>query len=79
MNAENVNQLRQLHKAQNPQTETDFLKAQFKVIDNLQQSLNSLKDSFEIEKACKNQVYYFILSNGLFDDFKAYAEKNPLT
>lgn len=79
MNAENVNQLRQLHKAENPLSETDFIKAQFKVIDNLQQALNSLKESFELEKACKNQVYYFILSNGLFNDFKAYAENNPLS
>lgn len=79
MNAEDVNQLRQLHKAQSPQAETDFIKAQLKTIDNLQQTLNKLKESFELEKVCKNQAYYFILSNGLFEDFKAYADLNPLS
>lgn len=78
MNAKQVNELRQFHKAENPPIEAQFLKAQLKVIDNLQQALNRTKESFELEKACKNQAYYFILSNGLFNDFKAYAEKKPL-
>lgn len=63
--------LRESHKAQNPQPEHDFFKAQIQVCEALRQSLNT-------ETACKNQAYYFILSNGLFDRFKKYASQNPL-
>lgn len=66
-----IKAIRQNHRAQNPQSERDFIKAQIQVCDNLRQSLN-------IETACKNQAYYFILSNGLFDKFKKYANQNPL-
>lgn len=33
---------------------------------------------FELEKACKNQAYIFILENGFFDSYKEWSTKNPV-
>lgn len=32
---------------------------------------------FDIEKACKNQAYAFILSQGHFESYKEYTRENP--
>lgn len=36
------------------------------------------KEKFDFEKACKNQVYLFILENGLFDKYKDWSKENPV-
>lgn len=38
----------------------------------LKRKLKELKEKFEIEKRCKNRAYYFILSNGLLERFRAF-------
>lgn len=32
---------------------------------------------FNIEKACKNQAYFFILENGHINEFKEYCARTP--
>jgi hypothetical protein len=79
MNAKKVNELKKLHStATNPKQFADVIMAQFEVIDNLTKINNNLNRAFELEKRCKNQAYYFILSNKHFDSFSKYNEKNPM-
>ncbi|MGR3790439.1 hypothetical protein ACUXZJ_05945 [Flavobacterium sp. TN-1] len=56
----------------------NFVKQQCKVIDNLQQRVNQLNKDFEIEKNCKNKVYFFILEKGYFDEYVEFNKKNPI-
>ena len=37
-----------------------------------------LKARLNVEKACKNQAYFFILENGFLDGFAEYCKKQPL-
>lgn len=41
-------------------------------IKELQRQLSQVKQNFEIEKNCKNEAYYFILSNGSFRKFAEF-------
>ncbi|PDS23804.1 hypothetical protein [Flavobacterium branchiophilum] len=50
----------------------NFVKEQSKIIDSLQKRVNELNNDFEIEKDCKNRVYFFILEKGYFDEYVAY-------
>lgn len=36
--------------------------------------LNELQKQYDIEKDCKNEAYSFIITNGLFEDFKKFSE-----
>ncbi len=56
----------------------DFLQEQIKVIDGLTKRYNQVCTDFEIEKNCKNQVYFFILKNGYFDEYVEYTKSNPV-
>lgn len=56
----------------------EFVKAQIEVVNGLQKRVNQLNKDFEIEKACKNQVYFFILENGYFDEYVKYSKANPI-
>jgi len=56
----------------------NFVKAQLEIINNLQKRVKQVTNDFEIEKNYKNQVYFFILENGYFDEFVKYTEKNPV-
>ena len=56
----------------------NFLKAQLEIINSLQDRVNRLTVDFEIEKNCKNQVYYFILEKGYFDEYKEYTKTHPI-
>ena len=38
---------------------------------------NELIKAFNIEKACKNQTYFFILEGGHTNEFKEYCARNP--
>lgn len=35
------------------------------------------KEAFEIEKKCKNEAYFFILENGLIEQFAEWKKRNP--
>lgn len=37
-----------------------------------------LEKAFNLEKACKNQVYLFILGSGYFKEFCEYCKESPL-
>ncbi|MBB1192604.1 hypothetical protein DNC80_02840 [Flavobacterium sp. SOK18b] len=79
MNAKTVNTLKKLHKkATDTKQYTDIVLAQFEVIESLNKSNNELKKAFDLEMRCKNQAYYFILSNGHFENYSKYNEKNPV-
>ena len=39
---------------------------------HLKRQLKTLRAKFEEEKRCKNTAYYFILSMGLLDHFRAF-------
>lgn len=56
----------------------EFIKAQFEIINSLQNRVNQLNKDFEIEKNCKNQVYYFILEKGYLDEYREYTKNNPV-
>lgn len=56
----------------------EFVKAQIEVINSLQNRVKQLNQDFEIEKACKNQVYFFILEKGYFDEYVKYSKENPV-
>ena len=56
----------------------NFLQEQIKVIDGLTKRYNQVCTDFEIEKNCKNQVYHYILKNGLFNDYHNYTKSNPV-
>lgn len=56
----------------------EFIKAQFEIINSLQNRVNQLNKDFEIEKNCKNQVYFFILEKGYFDEYREYTQNNPV-
>lgn len=43
-------------------------------IPTFEDFLNQLHKEFEIEKNCKNQAYYFILSSNLFDEFAEFCK-----
>lgn len=61
------------------------------IIDTLTNAVNILKceadrqaneraeiiKKFNIEKSCKNQAYFFILENGLINEFKEYCARTP--
>ena len=40
---------------------------------HLKRQLRTLRAKFDVEKNAKNDVYYFILSNGLLDHYRAYT------
>lgn len=65
-------------KPKKPNNLPEFLKAQLEIIDSLQKRINSLTVDFELEKACKNQVYFFILQKGYFDEYAEYSKNNPV-
>ena len=48
---------------------------------SLEQLLDELAEAFEVEKRAKNKAYYFILSNGLLDQFadfcRNYRSRDP--
>lgn len=48
---------------------------------SLEQLLTELAETFEAEKNAKNEAYYFILSNGLLDQFadfcRNYRSRDP--
>ena len=70
-----------MNKSAKTQQQTDlpdFVKAQLTVIDSLNAQLQQLANDFNIEKACKNQAYFFILENGLFDQYREYVSRNPV-
>lgn len=48
-------------------------------LEAVQNEVNKLYEYEELERACKNQAYFFILSIGNFDNFKEYNKKNPLS
>ncbi|OKZ44292.1 MAG: hypothetical protein BHV68_02635 [Bacteroidales bacterium 43_8] len=48
-------------------------------IKELQKQLDQMTQKFEIEKNCKNQAYYWILSSGNFKRFAEYCKKHPAT
>ena len=48
-------------------------------LGTVQNEINKLYKDEELERACKNQAYFFILSSGNFDNFKEYDKKNPLS
>lgn len=56
----------------------EFIKAQFEIINSLQNRVNQLNKDFEIEKNCKNQVYYFILEKGYLDEYREYTQNKPV-
>ncbi|SNA76262.1 hypothetical protein DK150_370072 [Flavobacterium psychrophilum] len=56
----------------------NFVKAQLEIINNLQKRVNQLNEDFEIEKNCKNQVYFFILEKGYFDEYVEYNKEKPV-
>lgn len=37
-----------------------------------------LEKAFNLEKACKNQAYFFILESGYFNEFREYCKEAPL-
>ncbi len=41
-------------------------------IDELESENEELRKQFQIEKDCKNDAYYFILSNNYLDEFAAF-------
>lgn len=45
-------------------------------IKELQEQLNQLKQSYEVEKNAKNKAYYFILSSGNFQKFAEFHKKH---
>jgi hypothetical protein len=44
---------------------------------SLNQQLETYKRLFEIEKNCKNQAYFFILSCGHFEEYRGYCKTHP--
>ena len=56
----------------------EFIKAQFEIINSLQNRVNQLNKDFEIEKNCKNQVYYFIIEKGYLDEYREYTQNKPV-
>ena len=46
-------------------------------IKELQKQLKQMTRKFEIEKECKNQAYYWILSSGNFNRFAEFHKKHP--
>ena len=56
----------------------NFVKTQLEIINNLQKRVNQLNKDFEIEKNCKNQVYFFILEKGYFDEYVEFNKSNPI-
>ena len=44
---------------------------------SLKQQLENYKRLFEIEKNCKNQAYFFILSYGYFEEYREYCKTHP--
>jgi hypothetical protein len=93
MNTEFVEQLKKLSGGNKEQrktalkTETNgintkdlpsFVMEQMELIDVLHKQIQQLQKAFEIEKNCKNQVYYFILENGYFSEYADYTAKKPV-
>ena len=46
-------------------------------IKELQKQLKQMTRKFEIEKDCKNQAYYWVLSSGNFKRFAEFCKKHP--
>lgn len=44
---------------------------------SLKQQLENYKRLFEIEKNCKNQAYFFVLSCGHFEEYREYCKTHP--
>ncbi|SET22164.1 hypothetical protein [Prevotella sp. kh1p2] len=42
-------------------------------IKTLKNQLKRMIQKFEVEKYCKNEAYYFILSHGLLDQFSEFS------
>ena len=48
-------------------------------IKQLQEQLTRVKQDFEIEKNCKNQAYYWIISTGNLKRFAEFCKKHLAT
>lgn len=57
----------------------ETLRAVMLNLSTVQNEVNKLYKDGELERACKNQAYCFILSSGNFDSFKEYDKKTPLS
>lgn len=67
------------NKKENKQIDLpNFVKTQLEIINSLQNRVNQLNKDFEIEKACKNQVYEFIFKNGYFDEYVKFNKSHPV-
>lgn len=61
--------------------ENELINACSDTLESLAKTLQGetcYKEKYEFEKACKNQVYLFILENGLFDTYKEWIKDNPV-
>lgn len=58
--------------------EREIIKSQTQIIKSLQDANIRLLRDFEVEKNCKNQVYYFILNAGLLEEYQKYTLQNPV-
>lgn len=48
-------------------------------IDNLLDEVSKLKRDFEAEKNIKNNLYFFILQQGLLDELKGFSNERNMT
>ncbi len=56
----------------------DFMRVQSDIINSLQERIDKLNRDFNIEKACKNQVYEFLFKSNHFDEYVEFNKQNPV-
>lgn len=61
------------------QAQLNQAKKKLKEESQLQQKAEAIQRNYEIEKTCKNEAYYFILSSGNFKKFAEFHKKHRAT